>query len=209
MFLFSLKVLSQDTICYLSGSKIAVIIKEISPKEIKYVKFDKPNGIIFFEDKQLLKYIKYAGGLADTVRAYAKPDTKNYYEFDGLKEKMYPLKLRIIYKSVVLKDESLLILLNKYPVETTKKILLSDYKQMKRLNNNRYLFILTGIVAANVAFLGLNTYKSSHDNHSNAYLLPASCGLIVGTSIYFSRKLRKKEILKRREISELYNASSQ
>ena len=73
---------AQDIIIKKDGSKMEVLIKEVTDKSIKYVEPKDPNGILFSIDKALVKEVKFSYGKKMEVKNPEKNET--YYAEDKI-----------------------------------------------------------------------------------------------------------------------------
>ncbi|MBO4580697.1 MAG: energy transducer TonB [Bacteroidales bacterium] len=58
---------AQDVITLTNGKEIQAIVTEVMQKEIKYKRFDNPNGPVYTLDKSSVSVIKYQNGTKDVI----------------------------------------------------------------------------------------------------------------------------------------------
>jgi hypothetical protein len=68
---------AQDMIYWISGDSVAVIVSEISPNEVRYKRFDNPNGPTYMDWRVSIRKIRYANGSEDIFRSIIGIDTTN------------------------------------------------------------------------------------------------------------------------------------
>lgn len=67
VFLFSKNLSAQDTIVKNNYTRILAKVLEINQKEIKYKKFDNPDGPLYIIDRKEVSRIVYSNGSVDTI----------------------------------------------------------------------------------------------------------------------------------------------
>lgn len=199
----SIKLLSQDTLFLTSGFREIVIIKEISNKEIKYVKYKKPNGYVFYEYKKNIRLIKFANGLIDSL----KPSiikTKTHDLVDGVS--LHNLEFK--YQSKAISDKTFLKMIETACRDTTKNALLLNYGEMQKIKRKRvkndlrfgatFLLMLESSMLLAMGFKRKLWWVNT---------IPLTFAALCGTSLYFSLKFGRLELNKKRKLVDGYNAS--
>jgi hypothetical protein len=74
LFLLSKSTFSQDTIVMLSGKLIAAKVLEINSTEVKYKKYEMPDGPDYIEEKSKIKLIRYKNGTIDNMVIVAEKE---------------------------------------------------------------------------------------------------------------------------------------
>lgn len=207
IFLFVLascfKLFSQDTICFTDNSKTAALVKKITPNEIEYIKFNNPNGLTVVENKSIIKYIRYQDGTVDSVKVYPLPSSTHYYEFESINNKLFLDKNNLLYKSVILNNSNLKVLIKTYPFEATKVDLDIKRKQARKQKNISLIFGATGVIAAYTGLVGFSSYKNSNASEDLIIMSSAAVGLSGSVLLYLN--FRKKEIKAKKELVNIYN----
>jgi hypothetical protein len=198
-----LKLFSQDTICFNDNSKTAAIVKKITPYEIEYLKFNNPNGLVIVENKSIIKYLRYQDGTVDSVKAYPLPTSTHYYEFESINNKLFLYRNNLLYKSVVLNNPNLKVLIKTYPFEATKIELDLKRKQARKQKNISLIFGATSFIAAYTGLVGLSSLKKSNANDDLIILSSAAIGFTGSVMLYLN--FRKKEIKAKKELVRIYN----
>lgn len=72
LLLWSINNYSQDTLKFISGEMISVNTLEVSKEQIKYKKYNNPDGPIFIAEKSEIEYIRYKTGDIDRFRTPKK-----------------------------------------------------------------------------------------------------------------------------------------
>jgi len=194
----------QDTIFLHSGFKTVAIIKEVMANEIMYVKYKRPNGLVFYEDKKNIRVIKYANGLVDSiVIAPSFTPEKISLEYDST-EKIYVKNFGLVYKGTVIKDRELKQLLQNYPEPHKNFDLLLAYQAMRKMQKKRYLFTSLGAFST---FLALEAYAifAPYKGDNSRFIVPAIFGGGTAICAFYGRKNKYKAIKKKKEIADAYN----
>lgn len=200
---FCLKIFSQDTICFTNNSKTAALVKKITPYEIEYLKFNNPNGLVVVENKSVIKYIRYQDGTVDSVKVYPLPTSTHYYEFESINNKLFLDRNNLLYKSVVLNNPNLKVLISTYPFETTKIELDLKRKEARKQKNISLIFGATGVIAAYTGLVGLSNYRKSTTSDDLVILSSAAAGFTGSVLLYLN--FRKKEIKAKKELVRIFN----
>ncbi|MBL7909863.1 MAG: hypothetical protein JNJ41_02260 [Bacteroidia bacterium] len=201
--IFCVRLFSQDTICFTDNSKTAALVKKITPYEIEYLKFNNPNGLVVVENKSIIKYIRYQDGTVDSVKTYPLPSSTHYYEFESINNKLFLDRNNLLYKSVVLNNPNLKVLIKTYPFETTKIELDIKRKEARKQKNISLIFGATGVIAAYTGLVGLSNYRKSSTSDDLVILSSAAAGFTGSILLYLN--FRKKEIKAKSELVRIYN----
>lgn len=83
---------AQDVITFRNGNELKVKVLEVAPTEVKYKKFDNPEGPTYSDLKSSIFMIKYEGGIKDVFSIQDSPkDTAeyndNYSQLNGIDDK--------------------------------------------------------------------------------------------------------------------------
>ncbi|MBA2610979.1 MAG: hypothetical protein H0U95_03340 [Bacteroidetes bacterium] len=194
---------SQDTICFNDNSKIAALVKKITPNEIEYLKFNNPNGLVVVENKSIIKYVRYQDGSVDSVKIYPLPSSIHYYEFESINNKIFLDRNNLLYKSVVLNNPNLKVLIKTYPFEATKAELDLKRKEARKQKSISLLFGATAVIAGYAGLVGLSNSKKSTGNDGAILLSSAAVGFTGSILLYLN--FRKKEIKAKKELVRIYN----
>ena len=199
------KTYGQDTICFTDKSKTAAIVKKITPSEIEYLKYNNPNSLIIVENKSVIKYIRYQDGSVDSVKVYPLPSSTQYYEFESINNKLFLDKNNLLYKSIVLNNQNLKILIGSYPFEASKNQMTIFRKKARVQKNISLVFGGLMVASAYAGLSGINKYtrKSSATNEGTIFLSSASALLTGSVLLYIT--FRKREIKAKKEIERIYN----
>ena len=72
-FLFHSTLNAQDVIVFKNGDEVQAKVKEVTPSEIKYIRFDNQNGPAYTINRQDIFMIKYENGTKDVMTDLSKP----------------------------------------------------------------------------------------------------------------------------------------
>ncbi len=200
--IITLNTFAQDTICFTAGNKLAVVVKEIYPDQIKYVRFTSQDYPIYSQKKSEIRYIRYANGSIEnfnTGTTTQKPEIKS--------DRLELVNNRFYYKSGELSYDELWPLIYNFPVDQTKKKLVFEYdnaKQFKRKKITALWFSLGGGYLTLAGYSSATNVSNKSGQGAGLVLLVTSAA-VTGTSVYFFIKNRKKEMEKRKLITEIYN----
>ncbi len=77
-FIVSAKIISaQDVIVFKNGDEVQAKVKEVTPSEIKYIRFDNQNGPVYTIGRQDVFMIKYENGTKDVMADMSQPVNAN------------------------------------------------------------------------------------------------------------------------------------
>ena len=205
VFILFLKTFSQDSICYNDKSKIAAIVKKITPSEVEFIKFNNPNGLVIVEKKSLIKYIRYQDGSIDSIRKYPLPSAAHYYEFESAGNKLYFRRNMFIYKYIFVQPKNLKLLLNSYPYENSKKTMLLNLKYSERYDAFSSAFFISSLFSANAAIFGLEHNRRNKTLYRDDYYFISGALALLTCSIIYSVKFHRKSIKTKKELVKIYN----
>ena len=191
VFIFSCLIFkAQDTINYINGRSIAVKIIEVNPLEIKFKKFENPDGPLYSEDKSNIVFIKYSNGFIDVFPVKIKPaETLTnspaiynkinkfshwYYFVDQNNSK---ISKSISFKNILSKAENL----------SKERNLMDLNLLVTKTRKNKKQQILFGIIGAPLIGVGLATsllgYVSSVTSTQNNDVVFYEKAALVGLGI--------------------------
>lgn len=199
----SIHLFSQDTLFLTSGFRELVIIKEISTIEVKYVKYRKPEGFTFYENKKNIRLIKFADGSVDSLMPIPlKIVNRTLSDSVFLHGHMFKHKAKII------SDKTFLSLIERISSDTAKKLLVSSFNEIQKIKKKR---IKSDVLFGATLFLALYspifTLVGFGPRPWWAIAIPLTFWALNGTSLYFSFKFGHLEQDKKRKLLEIYNSN--
>ena len=193
---------SQDTVFLKSGFKLIVIVKEINSRDIKYFKCDKPKGLSYYEALKNINSIHYLTGQIDSIMQLNPSDIKPIADDN----KLYVKAPKMMYNSKKINDTKLFSLINSYSAETIKNELLLDFSEIKKIKSKRVPRGVFAVIFGSLLFESPALFWQGFGPRDPIYyLIPATLAASFGTSIVFFMKYRKRETLKRVQLSKRYN----
>jgi hypothetical protein len=196
-------VFAQDTIIKKNGDKIIAKVTEVNQNEIKYKRFDLPDGPDFVDSKGSIQAIIYANGYKEVYANHLSNESQLSYTDYIHQEKNY-----FLYQG------------KKYNQKSINKVLMSStnakvQNEMKLYNDYRRKrsIAYAGIPFAIGAYYSLMFTLDSHSGEysSHPQLLFGSIGLAcLSTGIIFpvlSKKYHRKAESSQRKAIEYYNQS--
>ena len=211
VFLLSLlRIQAQDTIVYKNGLKTPVVLKEISPAEIRYQRVGMTEGPDYVISKADVDHVVYKNGL--TERFQAVPPAQAPLETQPPASQpsiLMPYTEKIDYRTAKRNYRTLKEFALNHPDPRRQPQLAElalDIRQYKNgQDGTRTGAIVCGGLAIGGSFLYALSYALSNENEPAFYVPPAILGgLAVGlgsVSIIYNVKLRDK----RKEFVDLYN----
>jgi hypothetical protein len=197
---------SQDTIVLADNKKVIANVSEVSPSQIRYKRFDMPDGPVFTENLSNIQSIHYKNGVVDHFNKNVSvlksaPEIEENYDFVQIDKKTYTYNGRPAGVNKM----------NKVMSRKNDRELNAALVKMNASKRRQYLGF-GALPAAGVAFYGLVygsiTEDSGYGNStiSNVFYGAAAVGAvaIVGftaTGIIFSKKYQKHKM----EAVKLYN----
>ncbi len=194
---------SQDTLYYKTGNKPVVVLKEITPTEIKYLKFDMQDGPLFVVNKNDINKIVYKNGYTEVIvpvviNAPQQPVIyQSYY-----KEKINYNDTKVRYKELVSLAHNHKDMIRQPELS---QLALSIKKLKPAQDGTRTGAIVFGALA--IAATAVYSVANLLDNGNDPELLapPIALGVLAvaltSLSITFNIKLRQK----RNAFVNLYN----
>lgn len=204
----------QDSVCFISKEIIPVKLIEIGVKEIQYVRLDNLDGPKYTVNKKEIKYIKYANGEVDTIKAYLEPlQTLQRYRMETVyvnKVSKITISNRLLYfDNHFIKDKELGFLIRQIPNKELKLKLIADFELMRNCKRNQYISWFWGIALSLIAVQGIDVLTRTNNTSSQSAVtmgLGVATGLaIFGTGTGFAIFFKSKRFQKRNEIAKRYN----
>lgn len=211
-------VFSQDTLRLKNGTLKAVKVIEISSNEVKYKRFDNPDGPFYVNNKNEIAYVKYANGQIDvfnevsdsvTVQPNISLQTAIVSPF-SVNDKIEIGKKKLYYNGSLLGELRMSRLINSCTNEEKRGKLQKSFSEMKSYKKKQYSFGF-GFLGAAVGclFIGeewtISSAISGYDNPT-PLLIGAVCGVTFGiTGAILSSVFKKKRIEKFRATALIYN----
>jgi hypothetical protein len=93
-FFFTVNLFSQDVIIMNNSKRIEVVVLEVGANDVKYVKYDNPNGPTYLVSKADINYIAYSNGSSETFDEAKKNVAQKPQKALGNYEKEYKNILR-------------------------------------------------------------------------------------------------------------------
>ena len=215
IFLYSISNLySQDSVCFISKEIIPVKLMEIGVNEIQYVRLDNLDGPKYTVNKKEIKYIKYANGQVDTIKASIEPlQPLQRYRVETIyvsKVSKIAISNRLLFfDNHFLKDKELGFLIRQVPSKELKLRLIADYEMMRNCKRNQYISWFGGIALSLIAVQGIDLLTRTNNSSSQSAVtmgLGVATGLTVfGTGTGFAIFFKTKRFQKRNEIAKRYN----
>ncbi len=211
VFLLGLfRVQAQDTIVYKNGLKTPVVLKEISPAEIRYQRVGMTDGPDYVISKADVDHVVYKNGI--TERFQAAPPAQEQTQAQGPSTQPSIVSLytgKIDYRTAKKNYRTLKELALDHPDPRRQPQLSElalDIRQYKNgQDGTRTGAIVCGGLAIGGTFLYALSYALSNESEPAFYVPPAILGgLAVGlgsVSIVYNVRLRDK----RKEFVDLYN----
>ena len=207
-------IFSQDTIRFLDNAIKVAKVTEINIYDIKYKRFDNPDGPLYVSGKEEIKSIKFSNGLIETFNtSYTQVSTiHSSTNFSGTTNNHEPFeKIIIIDKTKLMHfgkpmgESRLLRLINNYTESEKKTRMIKEYSAMKSFKKKQYVFGFIGLGAG----VGL-AYVGSMLSIVSGEPLPVAIGLIGGITIgatgaIFAYSNKQKRLQKKIEIATIYN----
>lgn len=200
---------SQDTIKFINNTIQVVKVFEIGITEIKYYRFDNIDGPVYISNKSDIESIKFFNGHVESF-SHAKSETvitkKAVAVIPSLStEKIIILDPKLMYAGKPLGESRLLRLINNFPDQQKKILLMKEYQEMKSYKKKQYLFGFVGLGAGLVLpYVGL--ISSFMFNDPTPLVIGAAGGLTIGiTGAVISGINKRKRLKKKIETAALYN----
>ena len=169
--LFGASAFAQDIITLKSGNDIRAVVQEIGVDDVKYKKFDNPNGPSYTLKKSEIFMIKYANGDKDLFTDNSLPSTtpnssqQNDNNQPNVQNQEELFITKSMFSGIKVKNSSGVTLLSNEITST-----LASVPEALRLYNNGVTLkgVGTGFGIAGGVFLSIGFYKIiSYDNASD------------------------------------------
>jgi len=195
---FYFKAFSQDTISMANGNELIAKVLEISSDEIKFKKFDNPEGPTYIENKSNVIRIKYKNGLKEEFKfekPWLKPSENAVQAVPEIKR--YPRLSRsgnIYFYGDRRQSEGEM----QRQMLSLNNIDLNDHIHKARLarglQNIGFAAIPLAVIGSIYYFSAIGFYESStanNRNFNNGTSLFGLAAISLGTSIYFKVQRNK------------------
>jgi hypothetical protein len=210
LFAFANNFYAQDTIKFVDKPVLSVKVNEVGINEIKYHRFDNLDGPTYLANKKDIEYIKYENGQVDSFNvtksvSVSSPEPIVVSRPNPNNEKIIIAGTKLIHFGKPLGESRLYRLVNNYPNEQKKSLLLKEYYVMKNYKKKQYLFGFVGLGAgALLAYVG--TGIGLVFNEPVPVIVGWSLGVTVGvTGAIISGINKSKRLKKKVDIANLYN----
>jgi hypothetical protein len=200
---------SQDTLFFKNASTLVVIVREVSPTEVQYKKFEMPDGPMYIVGRNDLEKIVYKNGIVESLKPAAVNTVNEQQSPEPIPSPVYIEKIE--YRDTKRKPSSLINMALGYPDLKKKNDLLNVATDIRRLkihqDGTRGGAIIFGgfAIAGGVIYLAAYTLSGS-SNGVEVFAIPpivfGVAGVILGSaSIAININLRHK----RHEFVRIYN----
>ncbi len=223
-FLFFANILcyySQDTIKFRNNEVKQVKVSEVGINDVKYRRFDNPEGPQYIANKNDISFIKYQNGHKDTfgiaapavVASAPSVSQSSPSSFSSSAPRLISVDgSRLVYGGRGLGDSKLFRLIDEYQYPKTKTIMLDHFKTYKKYKRNQYISGFVGLgVGVLAPYIGLMTSLFSIDpNSGSSDFTPFVAGIAIGATVgitggVLSSICKHKRTAEKREIARLYN----
>ncbi len=194
---------SQDTLVYRNATKALVTLKEVTPTEIKYLKFEMADGPLYIVNKNDIEKIIYKNGMAESFAV-------NTELLQTPKPQQSVYKSKITYADTKTDFYVLRNMSASHPDLKRQIELIKKARAIKRFKMNRGGALGGAIAFGAVAVGGIMVYSLatafSNNSANELYIVPPIASAVLAVSITaltitFDLALRKK----RKEYVNLYN----
>lgn len=151
LFLFVQIVRAQDTIVKRNGDRVIAKVTEVDPAEIKYKRFDIPDGPVYVLPKEQIKFVIYANGTKESFEDYV-PEKINVAPLLDLT--ISPSGWKYFYKDRRITEPDMLAVANKLG---DKKINLA----VKKTEQIKFIQDITLVGGALVFIAGYYLYRTN------------------------------------------------
>ncbi len=216
LFMSSLFMRSQDTICFKNKTIVVAKIMEVGISEIKYQRLDNLNGPNYVSPKNEIFLIKYSNGVTDTIRsapfvsAPANVSTPLYLNPDRIRLS----RSRMVYHDRTISDRQLKSMAINHPSPETCILL---KKEFKKLNNYKLkesvLAPALFVSGAAIHFVALGSAFGGNGGAGSNDGTALASAFIVGAVMRVSGHVmdivyRNKKKSKRQDIVSIYNGDT-
>lgn len=208
LFVFYITAHSQDTLFFKNASALVVIVKEISPDEVQYKKFELPDGPIYIVRKNDIEKIVYKNGIVENLAPSAATNAATVQESPAASPSLVYVE-KIEYADT--KRRSVLNLALGHPDLNKKNALLNIAPGIKRLKGHQDGTRGGAIIFGGFALAGGIIYTAAYTlsggtDGIEVFAVPpivfGAAGIILGSaSIAINISLKHK----RKEFVRIYN----
>ncbi len=208
------KIFSQDTIFFKNGEIKQVKVDEITASEIKFYRFESPQGPLYTADKYKVQSIKYANGQIDKFNVSDNPNIDTHettVSIIAVNDRLEYFNRSIFYRHRGINNDELSILIEEYPKAQKRQALKTQFDLMKKYKRNQLLFGFGAPVAGLGIYLAaLALSRSLFPNQSSNATIVSTVGLLVGVSAYVVGNILKQSFKTKRyrataELVNMYN----
>lgn len=207
---------SQDTLFFKNAGKLEVIVKEVSPTEIQYKKFEMPDGPMYIVNRGDIEKIVYKNGYTEILKPSAAPATA---AADAPSQELtvynQPVSVnydKISYADTKRRQSALIDLVLRHPDPKRRDPLMSAAASLRRMKVHQDgtrtgAIIFGGIaVAGTLLYTTIYTFSSGSTNGLEVFAVPpvlfGTAGVVLGAvSISINANLKRK----RHEFVRAYN----
>ena len=153
-------VMAQDTIVKRNDEKIVAKILEVNPADVKYKRFDYPDGPVFTSAKWELKYIIYGNGVKESFENFPTPPpvTANTINLNDLL--IQPTRNNYYYRNQKIAEQDMLDLA--WKTKDKKVCLMVKKTEEQKITKN--VFMIGGIVLGSAGVLTFTGIVSAYTN---------------------------------------------
>ena len=216
LFMNSVLVKSQDTICLKDKTTFAAKIIEVGISEIKYKRLDNLTGPNYLSSKSDIFFIKYSNGSIDSVgNNKQKAVTLNSKPLDISNDKITIIDRKLIYNGRTVSDVDLDILINKCENPEKKALLIAECKKMKQYKANQRMYPPLIFATSFVILISTSPLVTAPEDfynisYSQETMQLAAAGIIGAaltriTGFVIDKVNKNKRWNKRNEIAMIYN----
>jgi hypothetical protein len=205
----------QDTIRFRSGEVKAVKVNEVGLNEIKYNRFDNLTGPTYVSPKSDVMLIRYAGGQVDSFKVAVQQPLKeqepkasnNQGSNSGIRsnEKIVIRGTDLFYQGRPMGEARLKKLVTEFPDQNKRIDLFKEFEVLRAYKKKQSLYFFGGLGAGvGLAYIGFIITAITEDATPLLVTLPIGVGLGV-TGTVLSAKQKKKKLMQRAKVAQLYN----
>jgi len=171
----SVTIFAQDIIILKNGDDIQAIVQEVETNEVKYKRFDNPNGTNYVLKKSDIFMIRYENGRKDVFAGSALPAEKQQQTAD------MSTQSELSYDNGVRQNRA------KLTSEQVRTVMADNSKALQLYNNGRALYTAGQLLACPGAFLlgwDIGTRLSGGEGNGTLIIVGAAgmaFGLVMAT----------------------------
>lgn len=207
---------SQDTLFFKNAGKLEVIVKEVSPTEIQYKKFEMPDGPMYIVNRSDIEKIVYKNGYTEILKPSTPPATASAdtpsQELTVYNQPVSVNYDKINYADTKRRQSALVDLVLRHPDPKRRDPLMSAAANLRRMkvhqDGTRTGAIIFGgvAIAGTLLYTTIYTFSSGNTNGLEVFAVPpvlfGAAGVALGAvSISINANLKKK----RHEFVRAYN----